>query len=59
LAADSEARVGFTNPNIHFQQNLAATGNLKGRKDKEDSGEERQSRRAKLFYHDASDCVIE
>jgi len=38
LAADSEARVGFTNPNIHFQQNVAATGNLKRRKDREDSG---------------------
>jgi UDP-glucose 4-epimerase len=28
LAANPEVRVGSTNPNIHFQQNLAATHNL-------------------------------
>ncbi|PIV23657.1 MAG: UDP-glucose 4-epimerase, partial [Deltaproteobacteria bacterium CG03_land_8_20_14_0_80_45_14] len=28
LAANPEVRVGSTNPNIHFQQNLVATHNL-------------------------------
>lgn len=28
LAANPEVKVGSTNPNIHFQQNLAATQNL-------------------------------